>query len=413
MKVCMFHLMPYRDLPADFDKHYKSAYIDPVWFDVADPKKVGQYYNWTLDEFIHAARSGMNGVCTNQHHQNVYGFMANPSLMGSVLARATDGMNVAVVQLGSTLPSTSPPTRIAEEYAMIDCISGGRLVAGFPAGLPTDATISNGVVPVEQRERYREALELVQKAWSAKEVFAWNGKHYQLPMVNLWPRPLQQPHPPIWIPGSGSATTVDFVVDRDDSFCHLSYYGAQNAHSLGDFYWDRVTKRGRDANPYRLGFLQLIGVSESDEAAEEYAPHAEYFFHKLLRTAPQYRDIPGYMDHASLVHAMKTPLRERFDVRDLKYKDFVDRGFVITGSAATVRDRLLDGIKRLRIGHLLTLLHFGSMPHDLCMKNITLFSRDVLPHLQNLWDDEWEDRWWPESLRQMRPAAAVAAAAAS
>ena len=294
MKVCMFHLMPYRDLPADFDKHYKSAYIDPVWFDVADPKKVGQYYNWTLDEFIHAARSGMNGVCTNQHHQNVYGFMANPSLMGSVLARATDGMNVAIVQLGSTLPSTSPPTRIAEEYAMIDCISGGRLVAGFPAGLPTDATISNGVVPVEQRERYREALALVQKAWSAKEVFAWNGKHYQLPMVNLWPRPIQQPHPPIWIPGSGSATTVDFVVDRDDSFCHLSYYGAQNAHSLGDFYWDRVTKRGRDANPYRLGFLQLIGVSESDEAAEEYAPHAEYFFHKLLRTAPQYRDIPGY-----------------------------------------------------------------------------------------------------------------------
>jgi hypothetical protein len=70
VKVCMFHLMPYRDLPADFDKHYKSAYIDPVWFDVADPKKVGQYYNWTLDEFIHAARSGMNGVCTNQHHQN-------------------------------------------------------------------------------------------------------------------------------------------------------------------------------------------------------------------------------------------------------------------------------------------------------------------------------------------------------
>ena len=245
MKVCMFHLMPYRDLPADFDKRYKSAYIDPVWFDVADPQKVSQYYNWTLDEFIHAARSGMHGVCSNQHHQNVYGFMANPSLMGSVLARATNGMDVAIVQLGSTLPSTSPPTRIAEEYAMIDCISGGRLIAGFPTGLPTDATISNGVVPVEQRERYREALALVQKAWSAKEVFAWNGKHYQLPMVNLWPRPMQQPHPPIWIPGSGSPTTVEFVVDRDDGFCHLSYYGAQNAHSLGDYFWDTVTKRGR------------------------------------------------------------------------------------------------------------------------------------------------------------------------
>src|SRR5277367_2103074 len=220
----MFHLMPYRDLPADFAQRYKSAYIDPIWFDVADPHKVGQYYNWTLDEFIHAARLGINGVCTNQHHQNVYGFMANPSLMGSVLAKQTNGLNTAIVQLGSTLPSTSPPTRIAGEYAMLDRISGGRLVAGFPTGLPTDATISNGVVPLEQRERYREALDLVLKAWRAKEVFAWTRKHYQLPMVNLWPRPIQQPHPPIWIPGSGISSTAEFVVDRDYCFCSLHYF---------------------------------------------------------------------------------------------------------------------------------------------------------------------------------------------
>ena len=172
MKVCMFHLMPYRDLPADFDQRYKSAFIDPLWFDVADSEKVGEYYNATLDELLFAAKAGLHGLCTNQHHQNVYGFMANPSIMGAVLAQQTNGQDVAIIQLGSTLPSTTPPTRIAEEYAMLDCISGGRLVAGFPTGLPTDATLSNGVVPVEQRERYREALALVTKAWSAKEVFA-------------------------------------------------------------------------------------------------------------------------------------------------------------------------------------------------------------------------------------------------
>ena len=408
MKVCMFHLMPYRDLAPDFDQRYKSAYIDPVWFDVADPDKVGQYYNWTLDEMVHAARAGMHGLCTNQHHQNVYGFMANPSLMGSVLAKLTNGQNVAIVQIGSTLPSTSPPTRIAEEYALIDCISGGRLVAGFPTGLPTDATISNGVVPVEQRERYREALQLVLKAWQAREVFAWNGKHYQLPMVNLWPRPIQQPHPPIWIPGSGSATTVEFVVDRDDCFCHLSYFGAKNAETLGDYYWETVARQGRDANPYRLGFLQLIGVSETDAAAEEYAPHVEYFFHKLLYTPQYYQAIPGYQDHTSLMRALMAPLRERFDLRALKYKDFVERGFLIAGSARTVRDQLIDGIKRLRIGHLLALLHFGSMPHQLCLENIDRFCRDVLPSLQDLWDDEWEDRWWPQRLQPKQPVASAA-----
>ena len=165
----MFHLMPYRDLPADFAERYQSAYSIRSGSTWPIPTKVGQYYNWTLDELIYAAKTGIHGVCTNQHHQNVYGFMANPSLMGAVLAELTNGQHVAIVQIGSTLPSTSPPTRIAEEYAMLDCISGGRLVAGFPTGLPTDATISNGVVPIEQRERYREALELVLKAWSAKE----------------------------------------------------------------------------------------------------------------------------------------------------------------------------------------------------------------------------------------------------
>ncbi len=409
MKVCMFHLMPHRELPTDFAERFQSAYLDPVWFDVADADRVGQYFNWTLDELAFAARSGLHGVCTNQHHQNVYGFMANPSLMGSVLARETSGSNTAIIQIGSTLPSTSPPTRIAEEYAMLDCISGGRLVAGFPTGLPTDATLSNGVVPVEQRERYREALELVLKAWSAREPFAWNGRHYQLPVVNLWPRPIQQPHPPIWIPGSGSSTTVEFVIDRDACFCHLSYFGARNAHALGDYYWETVASKGRDANPYRLGFLQLVGVSETDAAAEEYARHVEYFFHNLLYTPSYYQAIPGYRDYASLLRSMHEPLRERMDLRALTYKDFVDRGFLIAGSPATVRDQLLEGVKRLRIGHLMVLLHFGSMDHELCLKNIELFSREVLPALESLWDDEWEDRWWPERLRAPRPSVAAVA----
>jgi len=75
----MFHLMLYRDLPGDFERRYQSAHIDPFWSDVADADRVGQYYNATLDEMLHAAKAGMHGLCTNQHHQNVYGFMANPT----------------------------------------------------------------------------------------------------------------------------------------------------------------------------------------------------------------------------------------------------------------------------------------------------------------------------------------------
>jgi alkanesulfonate monooxygenase SsuD/methylene tetrahydromethanopterin reductase-like flavin-dependent oxidoreductase (luciferase family) len=411
VKVCMFHLMPYRDLPEDFGQRYNSAFIDPVWFDFADADKVGQYFNATLDELLYAANAGLHGVCTNQHHQNVYGFMANPSLMGSVLAKLTNGQNVAIVQLGSTLPSTTPPTRIAEEYAMLDCISGGRLVAGFPTGLPTDAAISNAVVPIEQRERFREALSLVIKAWSAKEVFAWNGKHYQLGMVNLWPRPIQQPHPPIWIPGSGITATAEYVVGLDHCFCHLSYFGAKNAAQVADRYWELVARMGRDDNPYRFSFLQLIGVAETDAEAEDlYAPHAEYFFNKLLYTPPHYQQIPGCLEYPSLVQAMRSNQRAALNLRELKAKDLYERGFIIVGSPRTVREQLMDGMKRLRVGHLLALLHFGSMPTDLCKKNIDLFAREVLPHIEDLWDDEYEDRWWPERLRGKRPVGALAAA---
>ena len=153
MKISMFHLSPYRDLRPDFEQKYHSVWVDPPFWELADPRKVGVYYNQTLDELIHAANCGMDGICVNEHHQNAYGFMPNPDLMGSILARATNGTDCAIVQMGSTLPTSNPPIRVAEEYAMIDCISGGRLVAGMPLGTSQDVNLCYGISPIEQRVR--------------------------------------------------------------------------------------------------------------------------------------------------------------------------------------------------------------------------------------------------------------------
>src|SRR5438105_896016 len=87
MKISMFHLMPHRELPDDFEKRYPSVWVTPPWHELADPGRVGQYYNWTLDELLYAARSGFDGVCTNEHHQNAYGFMPSPNIMGAVLGQ--------------------------------------------------------------------------------------------------------------------------------------------------------------------------------------------------------------------------------------------------------------------------------------------------------------------------------------
>ena len=131
--------------------------------------RVGEFYNCSLDELMLAAELGFDGLGTNEHHQNPYGFMCNPNLFGAVLARLTRDRgfdDVAIVQLGATVSSTTPPIRIAEEYAVLDCISGGRLVAGLPLGLGADANISYGITPIEQRERWREAIDLMVKAWT-------------------------------------------------------------------------------------------------------------------------------------------------------------------------------------------------------------------------------------------------------
>ena len=233
-------------------------------------------------------------------------------------------------------------------------------------------------------------------------------------MVNLWPRPIQQPHPPIWIPGAGVSATAEYVVDHDHCFCHLSYYGLKAAEEVSDRYWETCARKGRDDNPHRYSFLQLIGVAETDAEAERiYGPHAEYFFNKLLYNAPQYQQIPGCLEYEGMRSALRGTIRSSINLRELKAKDFFERGFVVVGSPKTVREKLLDGVKRLRIGHLLSLLHFGSMPTEVCKANIDLFAHEVLPHLAPLWDDKYEDRWWPERLRSKRPAAVAPAMAAA
>ena len=404
MKICMFHLMPYRDLPADFEKRYQSVWVDPPYNELADSSRVGQYYNWTLDELTHAARAGMDGICVNEHHQNAYGFMPSPNLMGSALARATAGLNCAIVQMGATLPTTNPPLRVAEEYAMLDCISGGRLVAGMPLGTPMDANLCYGITPIEHRERYYEAHDLILKAWQAKEIFAWNGKFFKLPMVNLWPRPIQQPYPPVWVPGAGSLSTWDFSAKHDHCYCFLSYYGSKLGRRVMDGFWEFSDKAGLDHNPYRAGFLQLVVVSESDaRAEEEYYPHIRYFYDKSLHILNEYQMIPGNQDYKSLANSVKNLLPMQLSMLNAisgwKYKDFLDNGFVIAGSPATVRDRLAEAVKGLRVGNLMVLLHIGSMPHELTLKNINLFASEVKPHLSNIWDDQWENRWWPQALK--------------
>ena len=394
MKLSFFHLMPYQDLPADFEANHRSAWVD-LPNENFDPELGQQYYGDFIDQLEYADALGFDGVCVNEHHSNAYGLMPSPNIIAATLARSTS--RAALIVLGNSLALYQPSLRVAEEMAMLDVMSGGRLVAGFPVGTSMDTTFSYGQVPLELRERHNEAHDLIMRAWNERKPFIFNGKYNKLRYVNIWPRPLQQPHPPVWIPGSGSLETWDWVLERNYVYCYLSYFGYQRGHRVVKGFWDTAAARGVDDNPYRLGFLQLVCVSETDQSAEkEYEQHVKYFYQKMLRVHTPFSESPGYRSLKSVRESTRTLSGQAtVNAGDLGWKDYVEQGHVIGGSPATVREKLTEAIKLLRVGHLMVLLQIGSMPKDLTRKNMELFTQEVMPAVKDIWS-EYDDPWWPE-----------------
>jgi alkanesulfonate monooxygenase SsuD/methylene tetrahydromethanopterin reductase-like flavin-dependent oxidoreductase (luciferase family) len=397
MKFHWFHLMPYPALPEDFKQRYRSVWIDPPARELYDPAIGCQAYNDYLDELEHADQEGFDGICVNEHHANAYGLMPSPNLMAAALARRTS--NAKLVVMGNSVALYDPPIRVAEEMAMLDVLSGGRLVAGFPVGTPMDTAYAMGQNPVTLRDKYREGVGLVLRAWSSDKPFAFNGRHTQLRYVNPWPRPMQQPHPPVWIPGGGSIETWDWCAENDFLYAYLSYFGYRQAQTAMAGYWQAVERAGRDPNPYRAGFLQFIAVAEDDDHAEElYGEAALYFYERCMHLYPGYTSPPGYSTPATLRSRMGGQVRQAAQGQPgpLTWKRIVDSGFIVAGSPARVTEQVSDMADSLNVGHLMLLLHFGNLKKETVLYNTRRFAREVAPALRPRFG-EWQDRWWPSS----------------
>jgi len=415
MKLLWFHLMPYTRLPEDFTEQHASVWvdIDPALF---DPRFAHTLYNEFMDELEHAAELGFDGICVNEHHANGYGLMPSPNLIAASLARRTT--DTALVVMGNSIALYNPPVRVAEEMAMLDCISGGRLVAGFPVGTPMDTCFAYGQNPSQLRERYFEAHDLILRAWQDPEPFTWNGRYHKLRYVNVWPRPLQQPHPPVWIPGGGSIETWRWCAERDYVYSYLSYFGYKQGRATMSGFWAEMERLGKDPNPYRAGFLQFVGVAETrEEALALYRDPAEYFYRRCLHVDPRFATAPGYMSEASLRARVQSQVaraaaqsRQGGSGGGLRFEDIVAQGYVIIGSPDEVAEQLREVATQLNVGHLMLLLQFGNMSRELTMHNTELFAKRVMPQLAGLFDGDWEDRWWPRPVAPAERAPRVAAA---
>jgi len=377
VKIYNFDLLAYPHVP-------KEAPRTPVPSSYFDPLKGAANYNEHLEEMIYCEELGFDGVVFNEHHYSAYGTMPSPNLIAAALSQKTKRIKIGV--LGNILPLRNHPVRVAEEYAMIDCLSGGRLIAGFVRGIPPEY-IWYSVNPAESRGRFEEAYELIMTAWT-QAVWSYEGKFFQLKDCAIWPRPLQQPYPPIWI-AARSAESIEWCVKRHLPTAQVYQTTAQIEDTFN--YYRKVARdEGWEAAPNDFILCRHIYIDETDKKAQEIAEPAMRYFFTVFNRGFNEAINKGAVDQR-LVAALTTERsfnyfregnRERRDFSKLDWDGLISTGYLIAGNPDTVARQILDQMKQIGAGHFMGMFHIGNLHHDKVISSLNLFKKEIMPRLQ-------------------------------
>ena len=342
------------------------------------PQQANQLYSMYFDELQYCTESGFDGVMINEHHNNPLNMMPSINVIGGILAKSTK--QGRIVFLGNVLPIHDNPVRVAEEIAMIDIISGGRVVCGFVRGIGQE-TMATNVNPVHNRERFEEAHDLIIKTWTTPGPFRWEGKHYQLRVVNPWMLPLQKPHPPIWIPGVASPESVTYAAQHSYPYVALAP-PLDLAEEIFDLYDSTAQEAGYTAIADNRGYAIRVNVADSDERAYEEGKHFYWQLGTSFGLAPtHWQGPPGYQSRAASQgrrQAARDSVRAAGGT-GLSYEEAQATYQVVTGNPDTVVRKLKDIIDVADPANLIIWGREGRMSHQTAMRCIDLMTQEVIP----------------------------------
>ncbi|HEY4169312.1 MAG TPA: LLM class flavin-dependent oxidoreductase, partial [Reyranella sp.] len=276
MKVFVFDLLAYGE---NLD-HLKQGAVElpyPLSKQHFKADVAVRTYAEHLDAWEEMDRLGYDGVGFNEHHCSPYGLMNSPNLMAASAAQRTKKLKLLIY--GNLLP-LHEPLRLAEELAMLDCLSNGRLISGFARGIPREYQVHN--VPLaDSRARFEEAYDIVTRAWT-EDVFSYSGKFWSYKDVAIWPRPVQRPHPPIWIPIVGSKESIEFAGKHDIPITPGLGGGGLRADIIR-YYAKCLAAAGHKLTPDHLSLGVNAYVADSKaQAIAEMAPYHLYFNRTLF-----------------------------------------------------------------------------------------------------------------------------------
>ena len=317
-----FHLMPwtYCDEPPT---------TWPVSNKTFDPAKAQALYRTYVDDMAYAEDCGFDWVGCNEHHFSPYGLMSNCNLIGSVLAHRTGKIKLGM--LGNLVPLLNP-VRVAEEYAMLDVMSGGRLIAGFMRGIPHEYRAYN-VNPDESMGRLDEAARLIVKCWTSDEPFRWEGKFYNYPSVSIWPRPMQRPHPPLLM-SAATAESAAFAAKHKAIMGMTLIADLDVACANIELYKRECRAHGWEPGVQHILTGHQTVIAETDSEALEIMRGGLDYFHRVLMR-PQ-REVQTEVLNKTGYYGEQNS-KQYFDkrlatLRERTLEEQIDAGTVLCGS---------------------------------------------------------------------------------
>ena len=341
----------------------------PVPNEYCDAEIAEQSMAVTMEQFRLADVFGFDWVTVAEHHFSSLSLTPNPMIFAGALSQVVKRAKIAV--LGPSLPTLNP-VRVAEEFAMLDAMTGGRLIAGLMRGTPNEYVTYN-YNPSESRARFAEGLEIIRRAWTEPQPFGWQGRYYQYRSISIWPRPVQRPHPPMYMSGS-SPEAGEFAAEQHIGlgFAFTTIGAATKASA---YYQAQCREQGWEPTPdhiiYRVGFH----VADTDEEA----------FDDMSKMAPR---VALTTANASINRAMaETQYYGRDESQVTRtatrtLQDRVDSGQLLVGSPETI----VRQIERIRkeIGAGILDCPLAAQLGDKTLRSIELFGTKVLPRIREL-----------------------------
>jgi alkanesulfonate monooxygenase SsuD/methylene tetrahydromethanopterin reductase-like flavin-dependent oxidoreductase (luciferase family) len=354
---------------------------------VYNPQVGAKLYNRYLDEKVYAEAMGFDALMLNEHHSTPFCMQGVTNVGASILARETKKSKIII--LGNILPIWDDPLWLAEQLAMIDMISYGRLVSGFVRGGGRES-VSHNAPPHFNRERFEEAHDFIIKAWTTPGPFRWEGKHYHYRYVNPWARPLQQPHPPIWIPSTVSVETVKWTARHRYPLVLLATKLEPTKEAF-QLYHDTAAEEGYESGTQNVAYLWKVHVDETEELAEaagrKYLSGVSNPFLAGNEGAvnPAIMNLPGHTSRTSRrLAATAFGPAGRFGTNRRPYEDQIQDYTIISGTPKTILPKIRHVLEYIRPGSVFFWDGDGAMSHEDQMRSLRLMGEEVIPAVREM-----------------------------